>query len=134
MPKSVMFRDDLKHTSQANLISVILQKRKRGPHAGIPLNRKIHGELKELANFQEVGACLLQKQTEGEAKGEEQREIAQSQILTVFSPFVDDTVTWWVWPLVFSSINWLLPFCSKQILRQTISYVKYTEKTFIESR
>ena len=39
-----MFRDDLKHTSQANLISVILQKRKRGPYAGIPLNRKIHGE------------------------------------------------------------------------------------------
>lgn len=47
MPKTVMFRDDLKHTSQANLISVILQKRKRGPYAGIPLNRKIHGELKE---------------------------------------------------------------------------------------
>ena len=81
-----------------------------------------------------MGACLLQKQMEGEAKGEEQREIAQSQILMVFSPFADDTLTWWVWLLLFSNINWLLPFCSKQILMQTISYVKYNEITFIESR
>ena len=85
-------------------------------------------------NFQEwVPACFRNRWKEKQ-RVRNKGQIAQRQILMVFSPFADDSVTQWVWPFLFSHINWLLPSCSRQILRQTISYVKYNEITFIESR
>ena len=56
MPKSVVFRDDLKHTSQANLILVILQTRQapgrvrqeaEGPEGLGCVNRKGRGSFSD---------------------------------------------------------------------------------------